>query len=121
MSALSIGSGAQYLKAILPHELSIEESGNEDSEDDEDRFAVVQDELIDSGEEYAPHDSSEEDSWRTDSDTYYDLTETPDDEHDLSDLSAAVWESIGDESSPEGNLKDAEEEEEEELVSPLTI
>lgn len=128
MSVPSSGSDVQSLKSTLPRQckvtsyksyftessadlddLSIVDSSIEDSEDDEDRLFTIQDELIDSEEEYVPHDSSEDESWSTDSDIYYDLTEDSDDGYDLIDLYAAPWEDIDDVSAADGDVEHAEE------------
>ncbi|KAL5371233.1 hypothetical protein PMIN06_012939 [Paraphaeosphaeria minitans] len=141
MTVPSSGSGAQSLKPTLPREckvtsyksyfaessagpddLSIEDSSIEESEDDDDLLFIDPDELGDSEEEYVPHDSSEDESCSTDSDTYYDLDDDLDDWYALSDLYAGLWEDTDDDAAAEGNLEHAEEEEgEKELVSHLSI
>ncbi|KAK7177321.1 hypothetical protein PSPO01_16630 [Paraphaeosphaeria sporulosa] len=105
-----------------PDDLSIEDSSIEESEDDDDLLFIDPDELGDSEEEYVPHDSSEDESCSTNSDTYYDLDDDLDDWYDLSDLYAGLWEDNDDDLAVEGNLEHAEEEEgEKELVSHLSI
>ncbi|KAL5402064.1 hypothetical protein PMIN04_013046 [Paraphaeosphaeria minitans] len=98
MSVPTSGSGAQSIKGTLPRQckvtgykghfsessagpddLSIEDSSIEESENDEDLLFIDPDELGDSEEEYVPHDSSEDESCSTDSDTYYDLDDDVDD------------------------------------------
>ncbi|KAL5372027.1 hypothetical protein DPSP01_013820 [Paraphaeosphaeria sporulosa] len=135
------GPGAQSLKPTLPRQckvtnyksyfaessagpddLSIEDSSIEEGEDDDDLLFIDPDELGDSEEEYVPHDSSEDESCSTNSDTYYDLDDDLDDWYDLSDLYAGLWEDHDDDLAVEGNLEHAEEEEgEKELVSHLSI
>ncbi|KAF9728568.1 hypothetical protein PMIN06_009447 [Paraphaeosphaeria minitans] len=101
---------------------STDDSSTEDSDDDEiDHFLVAND-MTDSEEEFVPHETSDDDGWSSGFDTCDDFTEGSDHALDLRNVLTVLCEGNGNALSPRKNSDDAkDEEDEEEIISPLTI